>query len=115
MPAFVRFMNRLHATVGARRVYVDRVTMGKTLVPPAVYFLADLRPATTPEDRGTMALNAPQRRAWFRYFRAHVRGVQAVVTPDVGRQVPAFWAATFPHHRTVTLRLGPHRVRVLLR
>jgi hypothetical protein len=115
MPAFVRFMNRLHATVGARRVYVDGVTMGKTVVPPAVYFLADLRPATTPEDFGTMALNGPQRREWFRYFRDHIGGVRAIVTPDPGRQVPAAWAAAFPNHRTVTLRLGPHKVRVLLR
>src|SRR5206468_6584518 len=59
----VRFMDRLHTVVGARRVFVDSVT-SKTVTAPAVYFLADLRPAPTPEDYRTMAFNSELRAEW---------------------------------------------------
>jgi hypothetical protein len=114
MPAFVRFMDRLHATVGVRRVYVDRVS-DKTVAPPAVYFLADLRPAATPEELGTMALNSQMRQEWFAYFEAHLDKIGAVVTTDPLRNAPAKWTAAFPAHRTVTLPLGGRKVYVLLR
>jgi len=47
-------MDRLHATVGGRRVLVDHVPL---VTPTAVYFLADLRPAPFEQDYGTMVLN----------------------------------------------------------
>ncbi|MEA2422199.1 MAG: hypothetical protein QOF55_1298 [Thermoleophilaceae bacterium] len=114
MRELVRFMDRLHAVVGTRRVYVDRVS-NKMVTPPAVYFLADLRPAATLEERGTMVLNRPLRLEWLRYFRSHLNQVRAIVTLDPARPAPALWVAAFPKHRTVTLRLGPNSVRVLLR
>jgi hypothetical protein len=114
MPALVRFMDRLHTVVGRRRVYVDRVS-DLTVVPPAVYFLADLRPATTPQEHGTMVLNTRMRAEFFRYFRAHIQGVQAVVTTDFHRRAPTQWAAAFPKHRTVSLPFGRRTVHVLMR
>ena len=114
MAEFVRFMDRLHAVVGARRVYVDAVSH-KTVVPPAVYFLADLRPAPTREEAHTMVLNDRIRAQWFRFFRAHIKHVRAIVTLDTRSRATALWSAAFPRHRTVTIRLGPNRVHVLLR
>jgi hypothetical protein len=113
MAALVRFMDRLHAVVGTRRVYVDRVA-GKTVTPPAVYFLADLRPATTPEDYGTMAFNSELQKQWYAYFASHRGDIQAIVTTSPLRRAPATWAAAFPSHRTVTIPLGRRTVYVLL-
>ncbi len=114
MPALVRFMDRLHTVVGSRRVYVDRVS-GKTVVPPAVYFLANLRPAATPQEYNTMVLNNKMRRGWFSYFRAHIQGMRAIVTTNPRRKAAMEWTATFPRHRTVTIPLGRHTVHVFLR
>jgi hypothetical protein len=110
----VRFMDRLHAVVGGRRVYVESVAR-KTVTPPAVYFLADLRVVPTPEDFRTMAFNSELRAQWFRYFDAHLAGVQALVTTDLTTRAASTWRGAFPRHRTVTLRYGGRRVSVLLR
>jgi hypothetical protein len=110
----VRFMDRLHAVVGARRVYVEGVT-GETVTPPAVYFLADLRPAPTPEDYRTMAFNSELRAEWTRYFEKHIERVQAFVTRAPSRSIASIWLHAFPRHRTVTMRYGAHRVYVFIR
>jgi hypothetical protein len=114
MRELVRFMNRLHAIVGRRRVFVDHVR-ARTITPPAVYFLADLRPAATPQDFGTMAFNSDLKKQWFDYFAAHRGQIEAVVTTTPHGRAPSLWAAAFPRHRTVSLPLGKNTVRVLLR
>jgi hypothetical protein len=114
MHELVTFMNRLHRIVGKRRVFVDTVRR-KSITPPAVYFLADLRPFATPEDFGTMAFNSDLRKQWFSYFRAHAGGAEALVTRDPARRAPRIWLAAVPNHRTVTLRLGKDTVSVFLR
>jgi hypothetical protein len=110
----VTFMDRLHRIVGSRRVYVDSVT-AKTVTPPAVYFLADLRPAPTPEDYRTMAFNSDLRAQWLKYFESHIDGVRALVARDLTSQVSAVWLRAFPRHRTVKLHYGSRTVYVLLR
>jgi hypothetical protein len=110
----VRLMDRLHSVVGARRVYVESVST-KTVTPPAVYFLADLRPAATPEDFRTMAFNSELRAEWFDYFDSHIGGVEALVTTDLSRRAAVTWLRAFPKHRTVNLRYGRHAVHVLVR
>jgi hypothetical protein len=114
MHEVVAFMNRLHQVVGTRRVFVDTVRT-KSITPPAVYFLADLRPVSTPEDYGTMVINSDLMKQWFAYFAGHLGQIQAVVTRDPGRRAPRMWLAAFPHHRTVTMPLGRATVRVFLR
>ncbi|MEA2450277.1 MAG: hypothetical protein QOG63_2209, partial [Thermoleophilaceae bacterium] len=113
MPELVSFMDRLHATVGRRRVYVASVSH-KTVVPAAVYFLADLRPATTPQERHTMVLNNQMRASWSRYFRRHLKGVEALVTTEPTQGPAREWTAANPGHRTVRLRLRGRTVYVLL-
>ncbi|MDX6658242.1 MAG: hypothetical protein QOH62_3035 [Solirubrobacteraceae bacterium] len=112
MAKFVRFMDRLHATVGTRRVLVDEAPL---ITPPAVYFLADLRPAPFLQDYGTMAINGDIRDQWYRFLDSHLAQTQAVVTTSLSRFTPQTWLAAFPRHRTVTLRIAGERAYVLLR
>jgi hypothetical protein len=106
----VRFMDRLHAAVGGRRVLVDSTTV---VTPPGVYFLADLRPAPFLQDPGTMVLNSQIKARWYRYLHAHLSQTQALVTTSLGRPTPRAWVAAFPHHRTIALKFHGGRVLVL--
>jgi hypothetical protein len=112
MGEFARFMDRLHAVIGGRRVLVESTSR---VTPPAVYFIADLRPAPFLQDYGTMVLNTDIRRDWLRYYRAHFAQTRAVVTIHPGRPITRMWAAAFPRHRTVVLPFGSQPVTVLLR
>jgi hypothetical protein len=112
MGQFARFMDRLHAVVGGRRVFVEATSR---VTPPATYFVADLRPAPFEEDFGTMVLNTDIRRDWFRYYRAHLGEIRAVVTIHPRRPMVRMWTAAFPRHRLVVLPFGSQKVSVLLR
>jgi hypothetical protein len=112
MADLVRFMNRLHAVVGTRRVFVDSTGV---VTSPVTYFLADLRPAPFRQDYGTMVLNDRIRHTWLRWFRAHITETEAVVTTSAGRAVPRIWTAANPRHRTVRLPWAGRRVLVMLR
>jgi hypothetical protein len=106
----VHFMDRLHAAVGGRRVLVDSTTI---LTPPAVYFLADLRPAPFLQDRGTMVLNSDIRPRWYAYMHAHLAQTHAIVTTSLNRPAPRAWVAAYPRHRTIALHFAGVRVLVL--
>jgi hypothetical protein len=112
MVALVRFMDRLHAVIGRRRVFVDDTGV---VTPPVAYFLADLRPAPFRQDYGTMVLNSDIRKVWLRHFRAHISQMQAVVTTRADRTVPRIWEEANPHHRTVVVPWAGFRVLVMLR
>jgi hypothetical protein len=111
MRRLVRFMDGLHAAVGGRRVFVDGTTV---LTPPAVYFLADLRPAPILQDRGTMVLNTDMDPRWYRYFDAHLSQTEALVTTGLSRRAPRRWLAAHPRHRTVALEFAGVKVLVLV-
>jgi hypothetical protein len=112
MAGLVRFMDRLHAVIGRRRVFVDDTGV---VTPPVAYFLADLRPAPFRQDYGTMVLNSDIRKVWLRYFRAHLPATQAIVTTRADRTAPRIWKEAFPHHRTVVVPWAGLNVLVLLR
>jgi hypothetical protein len=113
MGTFVRFLDRLHAVVGPRRVFVEST---RGLSPPASYFLADLRPAPIRQEYGTMVLNTDIRKLWFRQFRDRLPEIGAIVTRDPSRPAPAIWLAANPRHRTVAVPFGHWgSVYVLLR
>jgi hypothetical protein len=112
MADLVRFMNRLHAVVGPRRVFVDYTGV---VTSPVTYFLADLRPAPFRQDYGTMVLNNRIRQTWLRWFRAHVAATEAVITTSAGRTVPRIWAAANPRHRTVRVPWAGRTVLVMMR
>ena len=90
---------------------VDSTTV---VTPPAVYFLADLRPAPFLQDPGTMVLDDVIRDRWYRYLDAHLAQTQALVTTGLTRRAPRAWVAAYPHHRTAALRFAGVRVLVLL-
>jgi hypothetical protein len=111
MADLVRYMDRLHAVVGDRRVYVDDPGL---VTAPVAYFLADLRPAAFRQDYGTMVLNSDIRKVWLRDFRARAPKMQAIVTTDPHRTAPRIWAQAHPRHRTVIVPWAGFRVRVML-
>jgi hypothetical protein len=112
MTDLVRFMDRLHAVIGSRRVYVDDTGI---VTPPVAYFLADLRPARFRQDYGSMVLNSDIRKVWLRDFRARVPGMAGIVTTDPNRTAPRIWRRANPRHRTVVVPWAGFRVRVMLR
>jgi hypothetical protein len=112
MAALVTFMNRLHAVVGQRRVFVDDTGV---VTPPVSYFLADLRPAPFRQDYGTMVLNNRIRRTWLAWFRDHLADTDAIVTTSASRTAPRIWAAANPRHRVVAVPWAGLRVLVMLR
>jgi hypothetical protein len=91
-------------------VLVDSTTV---LTPPAVYFLADLRPAPFLQDKGTLVLNSDIRARWYAYMRAHVEQTQAIVTTSLSRPAPRVWLAAHSRHRTIALRFAGAKVLVL--
>ena len=111
MKDLVRFMDRLHAVIGSRRVYVDDTGI---VTPPVAYFLADLRPAAFRQDYGTMVLNSDIRKVWLRDFAGRVKHMDAIVTTDPTRTAPRIWARAHPRHRTVVVPWAGFRVRVWL-
>jgi hypothetical protein len=112
MADLVRFMDRLHAVIGSRRVYVDDTGI---VTPPVAYFLADLRPARFRQDYGSMVLNSDIRKVWLRDFHARVPGMAGIVTTDPNRTAPRIWTRANPRHRTVVVPWAGFRVRVMLR
>jgi hypothetical protein len=110
MAQLVGFLDRLHTAVGGRRVLVDSTTK---LTPPAVYFLADLRPAPFLQDRGTMVLNTSMDGPWYAYMHAHLAQTQAIVTTSLSRPAPREWLAAYPRHQTIALHFAGMRVLVL--
>jgi hypothetical protein len=112
MAALVSFMNRLHAVVGQRRVFVDDTGV---VTPPVSYFLADLRPAPFRQDYGTMVLNNRIRKTWLAWFRENLADTDAIVTTSASRTVPRIWAAANPRHRVVAVPWAGLRVLVMLR
>ena len=103
MERFVRFLDRLHAVIGTRRVYVDGTP---SLSPPGIYFLADLRPAPFRQEYSTMVITARIREQWFREFHADLPRIEAIVTTDPRRRAPAMWLAAHPRHRRVAVPYG---------
>lgn len=99
MREFAWILNRLHAVVGDRRVYVANFLDG--MEPGAAYFLADLNPAPTYLEPFTMAMNQGLLDDFLGYFREHISDVQAIVAvyPNLP-EVRMFKAAHPNYHQT---------------
>jgi hypothetical protein len=78
MRILVGLANHLHAIIGNRVTYVENFMAG---YPGAIYFVADLRPAPTPLDLGTMVFTKQQEASYLATFRTSVLPeTQALVT-----------------------------------
>jgi hypothetical protein len=113
MREFAGIINRLHALVGDRRVYVANFIDG--LQPGAAYFLADLKPAPTNLEPYTMVMNERLLNEFLSYYRAHLSDVHAIVAvfPDIP-EVRMFEAA-YPNYRRTEIPYTWGSITVLTR
>lgn len=113
MPAFITFMDHLHAVIGNRTTYVAEFPAG---YPGIVYFVADLTPAPVPLDLHTMVMNVPQYRAYLADFRSSVLPrLGALVTPSLSAAEAVYFRDSYPGARMITLSYREAPIYVLLR
>jgi hypothetical protein len=113
MPAFIRFMDRIHGIVGDRTAYVADFRDGYAGL---VYFAADLRPAPTSVDLATMVVTATELTAYNNDFESRVLPkTQALLGMELTSTYARDFLAAYPHSRTVILRYRGKPYYVLLR
>jgi hypothetical protein len=113
MREFGAILNRLHAILGDRRVYVANFI--DELHPGAAYFLADLNPAPIYFEPLTMAINEHELQAFLAHFRDHLSEVDAVVAVYPKLPEAKMFARRYPNHRTIEVPYTWGTITVLLR
>jgi hypothetical protein len=113
MREFAGILNRLHAVVGDRRVYVANFIDG--MEPGAAYFLADLNPAPTYLEPFTMAMNQRLLNDFLDYYREHISDVQAVVAVLPNLPEVRMFEETYPNYRRTELPYTWGTITVLTR
>jgi hypothetical protein len=113
MREFADILNRLHAAVGDRRVYVANFIEG--MEPGAAYFLADLRPAPIYMEPSTMVMNETLLNRYLDYFREHISDVQAVVAVYPNLPEVRMFDAAYPDHQRIELPYTWGSITVLKR
>jgi hypothetical protein len=101
MKILVGLANHLHAIIGNRVTYVENFMAG---YPGAIYFVADLRPAPTPLDLGTMVFTKQQEASYLAYFRTSVLPeTQALVTDTIHSVQARDFERHYPDYQLVQL------------
>jgi hypothetical protein len=113
MREFASILNRVHAVVGDRRVYVANFLDGTQ--PGAAYFLADLKPADIYFEPFTMAMNQDLLNQFLDYFQAHISGVQAIVAVYPNLPEVRMFKAAYPNYRETRLPYTWGSITVLTR
>jgi hypothetical protein len=113
MREFAGILNRLHAVVGDRRVYVANFIDG--MEPGAAYFLADLNPAPTYLEPFTMAMNQRLLNDFLDYYRRHISDVQAVVAVLPNLPEVRMFEARYPNYERTELPYTWGTITVLTR
>jgi hypothetical protein len=112
MASLARDMEYIHTVIGSRTTYVADFPHG---YPGFVYFVADLTPAPTMEDKYGTTLNQPQLNAYLAYFRTSVLPhTQALVTGDITGQEAGFFLQRYPHAHRIVMHLGSKPYYILL-
>jgi len=112
MASLARDMEYIHTVVGSRTTYVADFPHG---YPGFVYFVADLTPAPTMEDKYGTILNQPQLDAYLAYFRTSVLPhTQALVTGDITGSEATFFLQRYPHAQRIVMHLGAKPYYILL-
>ncbi len=114
MHEFATLINRLHALLGDKRVYIAELPLG-TLYPGAAYFLADLRPAPMYLERATMAVNEDILKSFYDYYREHLDEVDAVATVNLDIPEVGLFERTYPDHRTTVIPYHNQVITILTR
>jgi hypothetical protein len=113
MSTFIALLNRIHAVVGDRPTAIANDFGG--VLPTALYFLADLRPAPSVQEPWVMVITQRQYAEWYDYYQRHIANVGAVITDNLQEPVATIFLAAYPRARRVTLSwLGVPRY-ILLR
>jgi hypothetical protein len=110
---FADILNRVHATVGDRRVYVANFISG--LQPGAAYFLADLKPAPIYFEPYTMAMNERLLGDFLAYYREHISDVQAVVAAFPNLPEVRMFETAYPNYERTELPYTWGTITVLTR
>jgi hypothetical protein len=110
---FADILNRVHATVGDRRVYVANFISG--LQPGAAYFLADLKPAPIYFEPYTMAMNQRLLGDFLDYYREHISDVQAVVAAFPNLPEVRMFESAYPDYERTELPYTWGTITVLTR
>jgi hypothetical protein len=113
MREFAEMLNRLHAVVGDRRVYVANFIDG--MEPGAAYFLADLNPAPTYLEPFTMVMNQDLLNQFLDYYRSHLSDVQAVVAVYPNLPEVRMFKAAYPNYRQTEIPFSWGAITVLTR
>jgi hypothetical protein len=113
MREFAAILNRLHAVVGDRRVYVANFIDG--MEPGAAYFLADLNPAPSYLEPFTMAMNQHLLDQFLGYYRAHLSDVGAVVAVYPNLPEVRMFEAAYPNYRRTEIPFTWGSITVLTR
>jgi hypothetical protein len=112
MASLARDMEYIHTVIGNRTTYVSDFPHG---YPGFVYFVADLTPAPTIEDKYGTTLNQPQLNAYVAYFRTNVLPhTQAVVTGDLTGPEARYFLQRYPHARRILMHIGAKPYYILL-
>jgi hypothetical protein len=111
MREFAQILNRVHAIVGNRRVYVANFIDG--MEPGAAYFLADLRPAPLYLEPFTMAINETLLRQFLAHFRGHVAEVEAIVAVYPNLPEVRMFRAAHPNYRQTEIPYSWGAITVL--
>jgi hypothetical protein len=112
MASIARDMQYIHTVIGNRTTYVSDFPHG---YPGFVYFVADLTPAPTMEDKYGTILNQPQLNAYMAYFRTNVLPhTQALVTGDLTRPEAQSFLQRYPHARRILMHIGAKPYYILL-
>lgn len=113
MREFAQIINRIHAVVGDRRVYVANFIDG--MEPGAAYFVADLNPAPTNLEPFTMVMNQDLLRQFLDYFQDHISDVQAIVAVFPNLPEVRMFEKAYPNYRRTEIPYTWGSITVLTR
>ena len=112
MASLARDMQYIHTVIGNRTTYVADFPHG---YPGFVYFVADLTPAPTVQDKYGTILNQPQLNAYLAYFRTNVLPhTQALVTGNLTGSEAQSFLQRYPHARRILMHIGAKPYYILL-
>ena len=112
MASLAADMQYIHTVIGNRTTYVADFPHG---YPGFVYFVADLTPAPTMQDKYGTILNQPQLNAYLAYFRTNVLPhTQALVTGNITGSEAESFLQRYPHARRILMHIGAKPYYILL-
>lgn len=111
MRTFLEEATAVRELIGTRKTYVESFP---TLYTGVIYFMLDLTPASYQYDQETLVINDEIRAEAYRYFRQHVRDVEAVVTRSTESREAQIFFVAHPEARIIPRKLAQYPYVVLI-